>query len=278
MKYLIIGAGATGCSIGGFLISTNKDVTFISRGENLEQMKKNGLKLKTGIKGEMHLHKVNIMSQNEYIERADVIFICVKSYSLDDIIPFINKASHEESIIIPIMNGYNIGEKIVDAISFGQVLEGCIYISAFIEEPGVVVQLGNIFSIVFGTKNGDFANADKVAAIKNDLIDSGIKVIISDDIGRDTFKKFTFVSACASCGAYYDIQAKEMQKEGKHRETFIALCEELKQIGDRLKFRIDTDITETNLKILDALTPEATASLQKDIKKGGKTEIEGLIF
>ncbi|MBK5246240.1 MAG: hypothetical protein JJE49_03070, partial [Peptostreptococcaceae bacterium] len=47
---------------------------------------------------------------------------------------------------------------------------------------------------------------------------------------------------------------------------------------DRLKFRIDTDITETNLKILDALTPEATASLQKDIKKGGKTEIEGLIF
>jgi len=33
-----------------------------------------------------------------------------------------------------------------------------------------------------------------------------------------------------------------------------------------------------NLKILDALTPDTTASMQKDMKENRKTEIDGLIF
>lgn len=38
MKFLIIGTGGTGSCIGGFLASKNNDVSFISRGKNLEQM------------------------------------------------------------------------------------------------------------------------------------------------------------------------------------------------------------------------------------------------
>ena len=33
-----------------------------------------------------------------------------------------------------------------------------------------------------------------------------------------------------------------------------------------------------NLKILDALTPDTTASMQKDMKENRKIEIDGLIF
>ncbi len=278
MKYLIIGTGGTGCSIGGFLALNNKDVTFISRGINLEHMKENGLKLISGIKGEVHLKNVNIMSHEEYTDKADVIFVCIKSYSIADIIPIIRKVSHENSIIIPIMNGYDIGSKISKQIDIGQVLDGCIYIATFIKTPGVVVQQGNIFRIVFGTKNGGHVDLNMANKIKNDLSDSGIEAIVSNEIGRDTFLKFTFVSACATCGAYYDIPVKEMQEESIYRETFKKLCEELKQIGNLLKLGINTDITDTNMKILDSLEPEVTSSLQKDMKKGRNTEIEGLIF
>ncbi|MBK5242011.1 ketopantoate reductase family protein [Clostridium sp.] len=278
MKYLIIGTGGTGGCIGGFLASNNNDVTFISRGKNLEMMKENGLKLKTGIKGELYLPNIKVFSDKEYTDKADVIFVCVKSYSIDDIIPIIRNASHENSIIIPIMNGYGMAEKISKKLNTGHVLDGCIYISAFIDESGSIIQLGNLFRIVFGTKKGDSVNSSILNNVKNSLCDCGIEATVSDKIERDTFKKFTFISSYASCAAYYDIPAKEMQQQGKYRETFKELCEEIKLIGNKLEIELDVDITEANLKILDSLTPDTTASIQKDMEKSKKTEIDGLIF
>lgn len=278
MKYLIIGTGGTGCCIGGFLASKNNDVTFISRGENLEQMKKNGLKIKSGIMGDIHLPKIKVLSSEEYVDKADVIFICVKSYSINDVLDIIKKAAHENSIIIPTINGYSIGERISNSLNTSYVLDGCIYISAFIDSPGSIVQLGNLFKIVFGTRKGVSVNSVVVKDIKNTLKDCGIDVVLSEKIERDTFKKFSFVSSCASCGAYYDIPAKAMQQDGKYRQTFKELCEEIKQIGNNLEIDFDVDLTKENLKVLDSLTPYATSSMQKDMKKGRKTEIDGLVF
>jgi 2-dehydropantoate 2-reductase len=207
-----------------------------------------------------------------------VIFVCVKSYSIDDVVPIIKKASHNNTIIIPIMNGYAMGEKISKKLDCGHVLDGCIYIAAYIDSPGLFVQLGDLFRIVFGTRKSDSVDSNILKQIKNDLCDCGIDAMVSENIERDTFKKFTFISAYASCGAYYDIPAKEMQQEGKYKNTFIDLCEEIKEVGNKLNIGLDIDITEANLKVLESLTADTTASLQKDILKGGNTEIEGLIF
>ena len=38
------------------------------------------------------------------------------------------------------------------------------------------------------------------------------------------------------------------------------------------------DVVQTNLDILDHMEPDCTASMQKDLKKGGRSEIDGLIF
>lgn len=278
MKYLIIGAGGTGACIGGFLASNNNDVTFISRGTNLEHMKRNGLRLETGIKGEIYVPNVKVFSAKEYMDKADVIFVCVKSYSIDDIIPIIEKATHENSVIIPIINGYGIGEKISKKLNTSHVLDGCIYISAFIDAPGSIIQLGNLFRIVFGTRKGDAVNSNILNEIRNTLCECGIDTIVSENIKRDTFKKFTFISSYASCGAYYDISAKEMQAEAKYRNTFKELCKEIKKIGNKLAIELDVDITEANLKIIDSLTPDTTASMQKDMKEGKKSEMDGLVF
>lgn len=40
MKYLILGTGGTGASIGAFLAAEGKDVTFMARGAHLEAMRK----------------------------------------------------------------------------------------------------------------------------------------------------------------------------------------------------------------------------------------------
>lgn len=278
MKYLVIGTGGTGGSIGGLLASKNNDVAFISRGKNLEQMKRNGLRLKTGIKGEIYLPNIKVYSDEEYTEKADVIFVCVKSYSIDDVIPIIRNASHENSIIIPIINGYGIGEKISKKLNTAHVLDGSMYISAFIDGPGSIIQLGNLFRIVFGTRKGKALDLNLLNDVINTLCDCGIDAILSDNIERDTFKKYSFISSYAACAAYYDMPANALQEEGKYRQTFRELCEEIKRIGNKLEIELDVDITEANLKIVDSLTPDTTTSMQKDMKNGRKTEMDGLVF
>lgn len=38
------------------------------------------------------------------------------------------------------------------------------------------------------------------------------------------------------------------------------------------------DIVKTNLDILDSLTPEASTSMQRDIRQGKSSEIDGLVY
>ena len=199
--------------------------------------------------GDIYLPKIKVLSSEEYVDKAYVIFICVKSYSINDVLDIIKKAAHENSIIIPAINGYSIGERISNSLNTAYLLDGCIYISAFVDSPGSIVQLGNLFKIVFGTRKGVSVNSGVVKDIKNTLNDCGIDVVLSEKIERDTFKKFLFVSSCASCGAYYDIPAKAMQQDGKYRQTFKELCEEIKQIGNNLKIDFDVDLTKENLKV-----------------------------
>ena len=188
------------------------------------------------------------------------------------------KAAHDETIIIPIMNGYNMGASISKHLSVGHAIEGCIYISAFVESPGTIVQLGSLFKVVFGQKADQQINTDKLKHVKNDLEESGIVTLLSEHIERDTFKKFTFISAYAACGAFYDITAKGMQEETEYRQTFIGLCKEIEQIGKALNLELDVDIVEANLNILHSLTPDTTASMQKDMKAGKAYEMDGLVF
>ena len=54
MKYLIIGAGGIGGSIGAFMTEAKKDVTVIARGKHLEAMLQKGIAMETTCKGKLY--------------------------------------------------------------------------------------------------------------------------------------------------------------------------------------------------------------------------------
>ena len=91
MNYLIIGTGGVGGSIAGFLALAGKEVTCIARGKHLENIRNYGLHLKSDLKGEHYL-KVNACTAEEYQGKADVIFVCVKGYSIDSVKEVIERA------------------------------------------------------------------------------------------------------------------------------------------------------------------------------------------
>ena len=276
-KYLIVGTGGVGGSIAGFLALAGKDVTCIARGKHLEAIREKGLHLRSDLKGN-HFLPIQACTAEEYNEKANVIFVCVKGYSLDSIKDLLEKASDKDTLIIPILNVYGTGPRIQRLVPGVTVLDGCIYIVGFVSGRGEITQMGKIFRLVYGAHRSTIVSRETLEAVQRDLQESGIKAEISDDINRDTFVKWSFISAMAVTGAYYDVPMGEVQKPGKVRDTFIGLSQESAALGRKLGIEFKEDIVQYNLKVIDKLAPESTASMQKDMAKGHQSEVQGLLF
>ena len=277
MNYLIAGTGGVGGSIAAFLALAGKNVTCIARGEHLAAIREHGLQLHSDLKGEHTLH-VPACTAEEYQGKADVIFVCVKGYSIDSITDLIRRAAKPETVVIPILNVYGTGPRIQRLVPGVTVLDGCIYIVGFVSGKGEITQMGKIFRLVYGAHKGTQVSRETLEAVQHDLQESGIKAEISEDINRDTFVKWSFISAMAVTGAYYDVPMGEVQKPGEVRDTFTGLSRESAELGRHLGIDLPADLVEYNLKIIDSLDPHSTASMQKDMARGHESEVQGLLF
>lgn len=286
MKYLVIGAGGTGGCIGGYMSKAGKDVTLIARGKHLEAMNQNGLSFETP-NGEFNT-PVKACTMDEYSETPDVIFVCVKGYSIDDCIPFINRVAGDDTVVIPILNIYGTGKRLQERLAAeqgwnGLVTDGCIYVASQIKEPGVILMSGMIFRVVFGLrKDTKSETVEKympvLKAVEADLKESMITPILSEKIEKDALQKFSFVSPMAASGAFYDLPAKDFQVQGKYRDMFIKLINEVKELSDAMDVSLPENIVDINLKILDDLAPTSTASMHRDIRAGKDSEFDGLVL
>ena len=275
---LIVGTGGVGGSIAGFLALDGHNVTCIARGEHLQSILDNGLHLKSDLKGE-HFLNVKACTTEEYNDKADIIFVCVKGYSLDDSIKsVIEKAAKEDTLVVPILNVYGTGTKISNMVPEVTVLDGCIYIVGFVSGKGEITQMGKIFRLVFGARKEAPVEMSRLEEIQSMLVHAGIKADLSDDINRDTFVKWAFISAMACTGAYHEVTMGALQHEGEERDTFIGLSRESAQIAEKCGIIFKEDPIKYNLMVIDKLDPESTASMQKDIAKGHQSEIKGLLF
>lgn len=276
-KYLVIGTGGVGGSIAGFLALAGKDVTCIARGKHLEAIRKYGLHLKSDLKGEHYL-PVKACTAEEYKDKADVVFVCVKGYSIDSIKDVLEKSARPNTLVIPILNVYGTGPRIGRLVPSVKVLDGCIYIVGFVSGEGEITQMGRIFRLIFGARPEQNIPHEALDEIAGVLQACGIKAEVSDDINRDTFIKWAFISAMACTGAYHDVPMGEVQHEGPVRDTFIGLSRESAEMGHRLGVAYPEDPVAYNLKVIDKLDPHSTASMQKDLAKGHQSEIQGMLF
>ena len=94
------------------MAAAGRDVSFIAQGRTLDALKENGLAVNSDLKGKIRIENVKAYSPEEFEQEADVIFVCVKDYSLDSVIPFLKRACGSGSIVIPLLNGFGAGDRI----------------------------------------------------------------------------------------------------------------------------------------------------------------------
>ena len=277
MKYAIIGAGGTGGCLGFFLKKAGRDVTLIARGKHLEAIRKNGLTIQKLWDESRETLPVKACTAEEYKEIPDVILVCIKGYSMDETVPTIKKIAGKETVVIPILNIYGTGGRLQKKLPELTVTDGCIYVSANILEPGVILQHGKILRVVFGARKPE-EETEKMREVAKDMVTDDLEVILSENIRRDAMVKFSYVSPIGAAGLYCNAVAADFQREGEQREMFKALIREIVALSHAMGIEFEEDLVERNLKILASLSPEATTSMQRDVIEGKRSEMDGLVY
>lgn len=277
MKYVIIGAGGTGGTVGAYMAKAGKDVTLIARGAHLEAIREHGLKIERLWDGGEETVRVKACTMEEYRGQPDVILVCVKGYSLESTLPFIRRTAGLDTVVIPILNIYGTGGRMQEQLPGILVTDGCIYVSANIREPGVILQHGEILRIVFGVRSPQ-EYRPVLEEIGREFNECKIRGILSENIRRDALQKFAYVSPMGAAALYYEAPAGAFQQEGAPREMFKAMTREIIALAEAMDIHFERDLVRLNLDILAALSPEATTSMQRDVMAGRQSEIDGLVF
>lgn len=278
MKFAIFGVGGTGGVLGGYLAQAGNDVTFLARGAHLRALQENGLTIHTQHRGDLHIEPCQAMQADDYHETPDVLFVCVKYYSLDAAIALARRVAGPETLIIPILNVFGTGAVMQEQLPGKTVLDGCIYVFAKRSAPGIIEQPQEILRVFYGFRpRQDDHLAPKAAELEPILRAADIHAHLSTDIQRDALTKFSFVSPMGTAGLYFGVTSEAFQRDGEVRETFIGLIREVEALGRAMGITFDRDLVTSGLRLMDAFAPGLSTSMQRDVAAGGSSEFSGLV-
>jgi len=277
-KIILAGIGGVGGYFGGLLAKQFYDnkkvqISFVARGEHLQEIQKTGLKVING-KNEF-IAKPHIATDNpSKIGIVDFIIIATKSYDLETIVQQLRPCINQDTIILPLLNGVDSKGRIKHILPDNIVLDGCVYLVSRLKQVGVIENSGNIQKLFFGLDN--FVN-DRLRLLERLLKDANIEASLSENISTVIWEKFIFLSPTATATAYFDRCIGELIEDNEKLTTTVALIEEVKQIAKAKKIDISADITERTLTKLKALPFEATSSMHSDFQANKPTnELESL--
>lgn len=276
-RILIVGIGGVGGYYGGMLSrcfenNPEVEIIFLARGEHLKKIKENGLQVIA--ETETFVTRPTLATDNAAeIGKVDYAIITPKSYDLISTIDQIKPCIDKNTVVLPLLNGVDIPDRIRTYLPENEVWDGCVYIVGRLKEPGTVTSTGGVHDLFFGAENG---SATKLSEMESMLLKSGIKANLRDDIRMIIWRKFIFISVTATLTSYFNVGFRDVLTEDSRRETTLEMLKEISTIAIQDGVQFEGDIIETTIKHIERLPFGTTSSMHSDFTAGRRTELETL--
>jgi 2-dehydropantoate 2-reductase len=283
MGYLnvsVVGVGGVGGYFGGKLahaFSSSADppvnVFFVARGKHLETIKQNGLILKSPEFGSIRCRPKLATGRISDLPPIDLFLVCVKGYDLMEVAASVKDHIRENTIILSLLNGADVREKLRAQMKTGIILPACVYISGYIEEPGVVAHIGKPGKMIFG-KDPDHPNY-----IPHEIFKVFEKASIDfewkDDAQPAIWEKYLLIASFGLISARYDRTLGEILDDPSLKEEVVGIMNEVYAIALKKNIRLPDGIVDLSLKKAAMFPRDTQTSLQRDIQqKKGRSELE----
>ena len=281
MKIAVVGAGGVGGYFGGKLAAAGNDVTFIARGKTMEALRENGLTVKS-VDGDFFIREVQVTDNPNELKDIELILLGVKSWQVRGVAEQLRGICGAGAAVLPLQNGVLASTELDGVLTDGNggatagdgysaALCGLCRIFSKIESPGVITHFGVVPTIEFGEQ--DNSKSERVMKIKKVFDDAGIHSRIPDDIVASLWQKFTFI--CTSglmvvCNTTYG----PLREIAETRRMMVELMTEVRDVAVAKGVKIDPEVVEKTLAIIDKCPYEANCSLTRDVLEGRPSEIE----
>jgi 2-dehydropantoate 2-reductase len=267
----IYGVGGVGGYFGAKTIEGKKDndlkVSFIARGKHLEAIKNNGLILKTEDK-QIQVRPDYVLENVNELGKIDLILICVKSYDLDNVITNIKEKISEDTILLPLLNGVDIYERIRKNLSKGFVLPACVYVGSHIEEYGIISQKGGDGKIIFGKdpKKTDFYPSEVIELFRR----LKINFSFTEDPYKEIWTKYMFIAAYGLVTAKSGKTLGEVLEDSKLIRDVRGIMAEIKMISDKRNISLDNNVVMNSIDKARSFPYTTKTSFQRDVENPNK--------
>ncbi|TYL40510.1 2-dehydropantoate 2-reductase [Natronococcus pandeyae] len=273
MKFAVFGAGGVGGYLGGRLADAGHDVHLVARGDHLEALRSDGLRVES-VAGDTTVDPPATDDPAD-IGACDYVLFCVKSYDTREAAADLDPLIGANTAVVSFQNGVDNERWLADEVGADHVVGGVAYIFSTIAEPGTVEHTGGPARFVYGELDG--RRTDRIEALDDALSASeGIDAVLADDIDVERWRKFAFICAQAGMTAATRVPLGELRETDASWTMYRRIMEEVCAVGRAEGVELPEDTVDEWLAFASDLDPEMTSSLHYDLTHGKRLELDGL--
>ena len=273
MKILVLGAGAVGGYFGGRMAEKGMDVTFLVREKKKQQLRQNGLVIKSP-KGDFSIQP-NLITMNKVESIFDIILFTNKAYDLDEILQLTFPVK-DGAIVIPLLNGYSHMEKLRNKFPKARVFGGIAHIFSTLSKEGEIHHFNDIHSLTFG----HLSNTDETDGRKFFYACSSANFTLkySDNINVDLWHKWILIATVAGATTLFNATIGEIASTEHGRSFVKKLHDECISIAKSEKITVNAEELGRQSHFLADKQSTWNSSMRRDMLNNSKIECEHIFL
>lgn len=292
MKIAVVGAGAIGGYLGGWLAAAGEQVTFIARGANLNAIRASGMRVVGEDGNETVAKDVAAFERMSEAGPQDLVLLTVKAHQVAAVAGDLHHLCHDDTAIVTMQNGIpwwyflNHGGQygglpvrsadpdgsINRSVDPDRIIGSVVYPAAVLVSPGVVhVVEGRRFSI------GELTDKTtvRIERISATVANAGFKAPVTNDIRAEIWLKVWGNLSFNPISALTHTTLVDLLQFPLTRHLCVEMMREAQTVAEKLgiTFRVGIDRRIAGAEKVGA---HKTSMLQ-DVEAGRPLEIEALI-
>jgi 2-dehydropantoate 2-reductase len=268
-----MGSGGLGGYFGGYLARGGTDVSFIARGEHLEVMRRDGLRVEGG-PDPFHLEHVRATDDPAEIGAVDLVMVCVKLWDTEAALQQLRPLVGPDTALVSFQNGVLKDSYLRAAYDESQVIGGVAYVATTVSRPGVISRTGPLQRLIVGEFDG--SRSVRVDAFHSAALAAGIDAEVSDDIRRSIWEKFVFLVRLSATTTTMRVPIGPIRNNPQSRALLLDLMREVVAVGRAQGLALPEDYAELRLEFADGVSAEMTSSMHHDLERGNRLEVRWL--
>ena len=243
------------------------------RPRRAEELARSGLSIRSRF-GDVDIPNPPTIAAATLRDPYDLILVSCKAYDLDSAADSFAPAVGPATAILPVLNGMRHLDALDARFGSGHVLGGQCLISSLLDAEGRILHVNDTHVLSYGERDG--RRSDRVEKIAATMADVRFEARLSDNILQAMWDKWIFIAAFAGITCLMRASIGDIVTAGA-ADLASAILDECAAIAAQQGFKPSPASLERSRAILTAPGSALTASMLRDLERGGRIEGDHII-